>query len=137
MQFDDFLGQVQHRARLSSRQEALRATRATLETLAERITLEEVKHLAAQLPQELQALMQHTSAGTAERFGFDTFVQRVSEREKCQPQDATYHARVVTEVLREAVSPQQIEKLKSQLPADLVALVESGSQGKLDLTTED
>jgi uncharacterized protein (DUF2267 family) len=34
MKHDEFIGQVQHRARLSSRGATERATRATLETLA-------------------------------------------------------------------------------------------------------
>ena len=37
MQHDEFIAQVQARARLSSRGDAERATRATLETLAERL----------------------------------------------------------------------------------------------------
>jgi uncharacterized protein (DUF2267 family) len=37
MQHDEFIGQVQNRAKLPSRGEAEGATRATLETLGERI----------------------------------------------------------------------------------------------------
>jgi uncharacterized protein (DUF2267 family) len=36
VKYDEFITHVQHRARLSSRAEAERATRAMLETLAER-----------------------------------------------------------------------------------------------------
>ncbi len=50
MEHDEFIGQAQHRARLASRGEAERATRATLETLAERISDGAAQNLAAQLP---------------------------------------------------------------------------------------
>ena len=53
MKHDEFIGQVQHRARLSSRGAAERATRATLEPLAERLAGGEADDLAAQLPLEL------------------------------------------------------------------------------------
>jgi uncharacterized protein (DUF2267 family) len=53
MKHDECIGQGQHRARLSSRGEAERATRATLETLAERLVGGEAKDLAAQLPPEI------------------------------------------------------------------------------------
>jgi uncharacterized protein (DUF2267 family) len=50
MKHDAFIGQVQHHARLDSRGAAERATRATLETLAERLAGGEANDLAAQLP---------------------------------------------------------------------------------------
>ncbi len=46
MDFDDFIGQVQNQTYLCSIGDAVKATRAVLETLAERITLDEVKDLA-------------------------------------------------------------------------------------------
>ncbi len=53
MKHDEFIGQMQYRARLSSRGAAERATRATLETLAERLAGGEARDLAAQLPPEI------------------------------------------------------------------------------------
>ena len=53
MKFDDFTGKVQHKAKLASTDEALKAIRATLETLAERTAGDEAKNLAAQLPDEI------------------------------------------------------------------------------------
>ncbi len=50
MKYDEFISQVQRRANLASREEAERATRATLETLGERLAGGEAKDLAAQLP---------------------------------------------------------------------------------------
>lgn len=45
MQHDELIGQVQARARLDSRGAAERATRAVLETLAERLPEGEAHHL--------------------------------------------------------------------------------------------
>ena len=52
MKHDEFIGRVQHYARLASRGDAERATRATLETLGERLAGGEPKDLASQLPPE-------------------------------------------------------------------------------------
>lgn len=57
MKHDEFIGQVQHRAHLSSRGDAELATRATLETLAERLAGREPLNAAAQLPKSLVHLM--------------------------------------------------------------------------------
>ena len=53
MQHDEFIGEVQARARLSSRGDAERATRAVLETLGERLAGGQPHNLAAQLPEEI------------------------------------------------------------------------------------
>ena len=50
MRMYEFVGQVQNGARLASMEQALMATRATLETLAERLGADDSRHLAAQLP---------------------------------------------------------------------------------------
>jgi uncharacterized protein (DUF2267 family) len=49
MQFHDFIGHVQHRARLPEEGEALKVTRATLTTLGERLHGGEGGDLGAQL----------------------------------------------------------------------------------------
>lgn len=130
MQFHDFLGQVQHRAKLSSPQDALRATRATLQTLTERLQGNEAVQLGAQLPLELAEFI-YNVAGQSERFSSDEFFERVSDREGVDLPVAVHHARVVIEVLQEAVSPGEINDIRQQLPADFQRLFESGSSGKL------
>jgi uncharacterized protein (DUF2267 family) len=64
MQHDEFIGQVQNCARLSSRGDAEVATRATLETLAERLAGNEPFDAASQLPRGIAVYMQHEYAGT-------------------------------------------------------------------------
>lgn len=131
MKHDTFIGEVQHRARLSSRGEAERATRATLETLAERLAGGEANDLASQLPPEIGKHLQGMNAGDGERFSLDTFFQRVSRRENVDLPKAVFHARAVMEVVREAVSPGEINDVCAQLPADFAPLFEAGSTGRM------
>jgi len=133
MNFDRFVGQVQHRARLGSLGEAVCAIRATLSTLGERLTPGEVKDLASQLPEEIAY---YTAAGVVsgnERFSVDEFFERVAARERVDPPIAIFHARVVFEVLREAVSAGEIEDVLQELPADFRQVMISGSTGRLRL----
>ncbi len=81
MKHDEFIGQVQHRARLGSRGAAERATRATLETLAERLVGGEAKDLASQLPQGIAEYLRGPLAGVGEHFSLDDFFWRVGLRE--------------------------------------------------------
>lgn len=131
MKHDEFIGQVQHRARLSSRGEAERATRVTLETLAERLAGGEAKDLAAQLPQEIGEHLRGEWSGRGERFSLDEFFRRVSLREGVDLPEALYHARAVIEVLSEAVSKGEIDDVRAQLPAEFNRLFEAGSAGHM------
>ncbi len=134
MTHDEFIGQVQARARLASRGEAERATRATLETLAERITDGAADNLAAQLPMEIgEHLRRRVTVGspTGNPFGLDEFFDRVTERESVDAPAAAYHARVVLEVVNEATTGGLINKIREQLPDEFSPLFESGSTGSL------
>ncbi|MEC4811784.1 MAG: DUF2267 domain-containing protein [Scytonema sp. PMC 1069.18] len=134
MQHDEFIGQVQHRARLSSRGDAEVATRATLETLAERLAGNEPLHAAAQLPKGIAAYLEHEYAGAGASLSLNEFFQRVSLREGVEAPQAVYHARVVMEVLGEALSSGEINDIRSQLPPDYNPLF-AGSQGQMQVNT--
>ena len=54
MDFDEFTGQVQHRLELASTGEAVRAIRATLLPLGERLPEGNAEDLAANLPMEIE-----------------------------------------------------------------------------------
>jgi uncharacterized protein (DUF2267 family) len=118
MKHDEFIGQVQHRARLGSRGDAERATRATLETLGERLAGGEPKDLASQLPPELGRHVLEGLAGLGEPFSLDEFFRRVSVREGVDLPKAIFHARMVISVLKEAVSQGEIDDVLSQLPPE-------------------
>lgn len=130
MKHDEFIGQVAHRGRLSSRGAALTATRATLETLAERIPADEAADLAAQLPREIGRFL-HQEVEKTERFGAIEFVQRMADRASLDLPDATYAVRAVFDVLNDAVSAGEIEDIRGALPDDYQRLFEAGVEGRL------
>lgn len=133
MQRDEFIGHVQQRAQLRSRDDAERLTRATLETLGERVPGGTVTNLAGQLPQEIGEHLLRTvtmgDAGTGELFGGQEFVQRVADRAIVRESDAAYGARVVLEVLEEATTGGLVGTIREALPPDIRQLLEAGSPG--------
>ncbi|WP_404364126.1 DUF2267 domain-containing protein [Marinobacter sp.] len=124
MTFDDFLGIVQDRAKLDSLGAAMKATRVTLNTLRERLTGNEPKDVASQLPEEIGVHLLPEVEGDGERFGVDDFIARVAEREGVPTVQATHHAQVVMGAINEAVSPGEMEKVRGQLPDDYALLFE-------------
>lgn len=119
MQYDEFIGEVQHRAQLDSREAALSATRATLTTLSERIQPGQADNIGAQLPEELGRHLGKIDA--VDSFGWKDFVDRVAEREELGGEgrgDVIYRARVVMEVVAEVVPQSAMNDLKDQLPGE-------------------
>lgn len=133
MQHDAFIGQVQARARLDSRGSAETATRATLETLAERIPADLADDLAAQLPQEIgehiRRITVQPGEGQGHRFGRDEFIARVKQRSYTDDPKAAHIARVVFEVLDEATTGGTMDKVRQSLPDELRQLALAGSEG--------
>jgi uncharacterized protein (DUF2267 family) len=127
MQYDEFLGKVQNRARLATKSEAVKASRATLEVLAQRLFGGEADDLAAQLPSELAYYMKQVES--SESFDLDAFFERVAEREGVDLPDATHHSRMVMSVVREAITQGEFEDVLAQLPEDYQPLFELGSEG--------
>jgi uncharacterized protein (DUF2267 family) len=131
MQYDEFVGEVQNRARLPSRGDTVRAIQATLETLAERVAPGEADDLAAQLPPELGVFLREPD--TTERFSVDDFFLRVAAKETADLPDAAHHARAVLAVLQEAVTTGELEDIQAQLPDNYKPLFEAGSEGEMDI----
>ncbi|NRQ39660.1 DUF2267 domain-containing protein [Nonomuraea sp. NN258] len=135
MQHDQFIGQVQARAHLGRRDQAERASRATLETLGERIPDGLADNLAAQLPHEigenLRRVEAFDQAGTGEHFGRQEFIHRVADRAGVAEPQAAYLARVVLEVTDEATQGDIMGRVYDSLPKDLRSLVASGSSGPM------
>lgn len=130
MDYDTFVGEVQNRAQLSSREDAVRVIRITLETVSERIDPEGAENLAAQLPEEIGRHLEKVDA--VESFSWDEFVDRIVERGDYEPEsesgDAVHHVRAVMDVVDDAISGTTLEDLRDQLPggdwAELFVLVE-------------
>ena len=129
MNYHDFLGQVQHRARVASPDEAVRATRATLHVLHKRLAGNEASHLAAQLPHEIGLYLKDVVEN--ERFDLTEFFKKVAEEEGVDLPAAVQHVRAVVATLQQAVNPAEIDDVRAQLPHDFDPLFESGSEGGL------
>ncbi|WP_123537783.1 DUF2267 domain-containing protein [Halosimplex salinum] len=122
MNFDEFTGTVQNRLELPGTGETVRAIRATLTTLGERIQEGEATDLAGPLPMEIDYYLTDAVAEHGQRFDWDEFLDRVAERERqLAPDDradVAYHARTVVAVVSEATPEGQVDQVRAQLPAD-------------------
>jgi uncharacterized protein (DUF2267 family) len=112
------------------REEAWRLLRAYLQTLRDRLTLDEAAQLAAQLPHLLRGVFYegfdpgHQPEKIRDR---DSFLARVAER--AQPTDPARAALAVTaatRVLRDHVTSGEIDDVLAQLPSEIRSLLENG-----------
>jgi uncharacterized protein (DUF2267 family) len=123
MKDQEFMDKVRERTGLDEDQ-ADKAVRATLNTLAQRLAGGEPKDLASQLPGELkEAMLLTTGRGMGEPLSVEQFVETVADREGCPPDAAQGHVRAVMETLREAVTEGEYHDLVAQLPQDYRPLV--------------
>jgi uncharacterized protein (DUF2267 family) len=118
--YERFVTTVQQQASLS-REDAERAARATLQTLAERLSKGEARDLASQLPPPAAGWLFTDS--DAQRFDAPGFLRRVAEREGVDVETAERHARAVFTALGRAASKQEIADMVAELPQDFSALV--------------
>lgn len=113
MKYEEIIARVAQRTGLFEG-EAVELTRATLATLAERISGAEARDLAAQLPGPLQDALLPTQE-QPEVFSFDEFVYRVAQRCRREPTASRSAVEAVLETLREAVKPGELDDILSQL----------------------
>ena len=126
---DEFFELVRERGHMQTREEAKRATRATLQTLGERLEGDEPRRLAERLPPEIGDYLREERAGAGEEFSMEEFFERIAKKEG-QSTDvprATYHARVVIEAV--GATTGVIDEVREQLPPEYDSLFEAGSQG--------
>ena len=125
MEYGEFIKSVSEQANLE-RDQAEKATRAALSTLAERLAGGEFTDLATQLPQELQeAVLEAERAGEGRSLSADEFVAVVARRESAGVEEARPHVKAVLATVRDAVTPGEFDDLLSQLPSDFRELVEA------------
>ncbi|MGC1213035.1 MAG: DUF2267 domain-containing protein [Micromonospora sp.] len=123
MRFPRFVEAVSRRAELPTEQAATIA-RATLQTLAERVTGTEAADLAAQLPDELSAYLATPAGGPRATGGTVAFLHRVADRAGVDAAVAEVGVRAVLSTLRETVTVGEFEDLVAQLPKGFDAMVD-------------
>jgi uncharacterized protein (DUF2267 family) len=121
MDYERFIQIVQREAGGISAEEAEGATRAALETLAERLSAGQAHDLAEQLPGEMSPWL-HTTTGV-EPFDLDEYLRRVAEREGVDLETAERHARAVFFALGQAVTTDEINDVASELPKTFEPLI--------------
>jgi uncharacterized protein (DUF2267 family) len=121
MNYDTFIDTVAQRVSVPSEQ-AVDLTRATLETLADRITGGEALDLAAQLPKPLRGTLRKGGEAAA-RFGAQEFVRRVAERAAVDEATARNGVRTVFATLHDAITGGEFDDVMSQLPREYEELV--------------
>ena len=117
--YAELLQQVQAAAALD-RAAAEQVSLATVTTLAERMSHDELVRLGGRLPNQLQAAVQGGSP-TCQPFGADEFVRRVAERIGAEPQAAWTRVRAVLGTLEREVA--ELEEVRQRLPRDFDALM--------------
>lgn len=128
MKYDQFIKHVQEEAQLNSSEDAKRATRATLETIKERIVGNEASQLAAQLPKELGQYLHGREGEDGQYFKVDEFCQRVREKEGVELSIAVKHAKAVFTVLQQAVSSGEFADVRSNFSEDYEKLFSEKSE---------
>ena len=118
MKYDEFINRVQEGASLESREQAEKATRATLGTLVRHLSEGEKQDLASQLPEPLKRQVLAVS-GSRERFSLEEFFTRVQQEEGgVDRRETERHARAVAGVMSDAVTRGELTDVFSQLPGD-------------------
>lgn len=107
------------------RDEAERTVRATLTTLAERISAGKARDLATQLPPELAPWL--NVAERSQRFDLDEFLRRVAERSGADEEAALQRARSVFAVLAQTIAASALDDVASELPKDFDPLLPRGA----------
>jgi uncharacterized protein (DUF2267 family) len=117
----EWLQEVQDLMGLDDEQRAFRVLRAVLQTLRDRLTVEEAAQFAAQLPMLLQGVYYHGWTPTGKPLKIRSrqdFLDRVAEglMREHDPEEA---CRVVFAVLEHRMPGGEIEDVKSILPAPI------------------
>jgi uncharacterized protein (DUF2267 family) len=127
-----WLKEVMEELGTDSRHEAYQALRGTLHTLRDRLTVEEVAQLGAQLPMLVSAMYYEHWDPTGKPIKIrhkDEFLERVSEAfGRATDLDAEQAARAVFQVLAWRVSEGEMQDIAAILPTELRELWPEGRQ---------
>lgn len=129
--YTDFVGEVQHRIEAGTQAEAVRTTRAVLETLGERVGEGGATDIASPLPMEIDRYL--LAADHGQTYDYDEFVDRVHDRlnyddldldtsygrpSNVDQAEAVYRMKAVVELVSEQVPGGELAHAEEQLPDD-------------------
>lgn len=123
--YQEFVDRVQGEAEFGSGDAADRAIRAVLRALGERISAGEAADLATYLPEEVASIITEAAENEPSAFDMDEFVARVAQYEGETKEDAREHIIAVMDVLEDTAGPFEFGKVRSQLPGEFNAFIES------------
>ena len=118
----EFFRKVAERAVLSV-EEAADLTRATLQTLADRLSNGEARHLAEQLPDGLPGSLPKRER--IERFGLAELLRRVSKHTGLNARETAAGVRAALTTLSETVDPDVFGHVMAQLPGEFRTMIGS------------
>ncbi|GAA2430371.1 DUF2267 domain-containing protein [Streptomyces macrosporus] len=105
---------------------AHRALRAWLHTLRDRLTVDVAAHFAAQLPELLRGIYYDgwVPSNVPIKYDREAYVNRFVQEARVGTGDVSRIIPAITAVVREHVSPGQLDRALDQLPHDVRALHE-------------
>jgi uncharacterized protein (DUF2267 family) len=121
MKYNQFIAHVEEHSGLGYEQ-AEEATHAFFEMLGARLTTDESKHLASQLPNELAETVK-TASTDQSQVDAGEFFERIGNHQNAGRSIAYDHAQAVWDTLKQAVSKGQINHIREQLPTDIQSLL--------------
>lgn len=112
---------------------ALRVLRGFLHTLRDRLPVPETAHLSAQLPEFLRGVFYEGWRPTTVPLRYhdrDTFLEKVAEAGQLAGEtEAAYAVEATVRVLRRHVGKGELDKVRSVLPHQIVAVLEGAAPG--------
>jgi uncharacterized protein (DUF2267 family) len=130
MDYDQFLTSVQRQTHLDG-DTAERVIRATLQTLAERLSKGQARDIRDQLPAELRPAMY--TEQDAEPIGLEVFLTRVGQRAEVDDAYALPYARAVFWTLGETLPEKEVRDLTAELPREYWPLVAEAQHAAADV----
>jgi uncharacterized protein (DUF2267 family) len=121
----DWLADLMRLLAVDDRQRAYQALRATLHALRDRLTVEEVAQLGAQLPMLVRGFYYEGWDPTAKPLKLrhmEAFLAYIASEFPTDDVDAEKAARAIFALLAERVTEGEIEDVKHILPSELRAL---------------
>jgi uncharacterized protein (DUF2267 family)/ribosome-associated translation inhibitor RaiA len=120
MDYDDLVTAVAQEGGIAF-EDAERALRAALETLAERLSGGAARDIADRLPEQLRRFVH--DGDQPDPFGVDEFLHRLGRREGVPADVAARHAVAVFSALGRAVGWDEVRDMNAELPRDFRALL--------------